>query len=180
VVSRCACQGAETALTRGARAITPTTAADAHRGSPAGSGDSSDPTQSAIAAGVATGLGAIVPVIPFMFTTGAVAILVAAGISLVAHFLVGAAKSLVTLRTWWSAGPRDDRCRRDRRRRHLPGRPGVADLIQQLSGARRRPLVRPAVVTKRAGLSYRREWGTVAGQGGGGKIGVQLVVAMSV
>ncbi len=68
------------------------------------SGDSSDPTQSAIAAGVSTGLGAIVPVIPFMFTTGAVAILVAAAVSLVAHFLVGAAKSLVTLRTWWSAG----------------------------------------------------------------------------
>ncbi|MGO9754138.1 MAG: VIT1/CCC1 transporter family protein [Solirubrobacteraceae bacterium] len=68
------------------------------------SGDSSDPTESAIAAGVSTGLGAIVPVIPFMFTTGTVAILVAAAISLVAHFLVGAAKSLVTLRTWWSAG----------------------------------------------------------------------------
>ena len=28
----------------------------------------------------------------------------AAAVSLVAHFLVGAAKSLVTLRTWWSAG----------------------------------------------------------------------------
>jgi VIT1/CCC1 family predicted Fe2+/Mn2+ transporter len=28
----------------------------------------------------------------------------AAVVSLVAHFLVGAAKSLVTLRTWWSAG----------------------------------------------------------------------------
>ncbi|MGO9903839.1 MAG: VIT1/CCC1 transporter family protein [Solirubrobacteraceae bacterium] len=68
------------------------------------SGDSSDPTQSAIAAGISTGLGAIVPVIPFMFTTGTVAILVAAAVSLVAHFLVGAAKSLVTLRTWWSAG----------------------------------------------------------------------------
>ncbi|MGO9788426.1 MAG: VIT1/CCC1 transporter family protein [Solirubrobacteraceae bacterium] len=44
------------------------------------------------------------PVIPFMFTTGTVAILVAAAISLVAHFLVAAAKSLLTLRTWWSAG----------------------------------------------------------------------------
>ena len=28
----------------------------------------------------------------------------AAVVSLVAHFLVGAAKSLVTLRKWWSAG----------------------------------------------------------------------------
>ena len=67
-------------------------------------GDGRDPRQAAIAAGVSTGLGAIVPVIPFMFTTGTVAIVLAAAVSLVAHFLVGAAKSLVTLRTWWSAG----------------------------------------------------------------------------
>ena len=51
-----------------------------------------------------TGLGALVPVIPFIFTTGTVAIVSAAIISLVAHFLVGAAKSLITLRSWWSAG----------------------------------------------------------------------------
>ncbi len=63
-----------------------------------------DPTQAAIAAGISTGLGAIIPVIPFFFTTGTVAIVAAAIISLVAHFLVGAAKSLVTLRSWWSAG----------------------------------------------------------------------------
>ncbi len=64
----------------------------------------SDPTQAALAAGISTGLGAIVPVIPFMITTGTVAIVAAAIVSLIAHFLVGAAKSLVTLRTWWSAG----------------------------------------------------------------------------
>jgi VIT1/CCC1 family predicted Fe2+/Mn2+ transporter len=67
-------------------------------------GDRGDPAQAALAAGVSTGLGAIVPVIPFIFTTGTVAIVTAAVISLVAHFLVGAAKSLVTLRSWWSAG----------------------------------------------------------------------------
>ena len=67
-------------------------------------GDRGDPKQAALAAGVSTGLGAIVPVIPFIFTTGTVAIVTAAVISLIAHFLVGAAKSLVTLRTWWSAG----------------------------------------------------------------------------
>jgi VIT1/CCC1 family predicted Fe2+/Mn2+ transporter len=66
-------------------------------------GDRGDPKQAALAAGVSTGLGAIVPVIPFIFTTGTVAIVTAAVISLIAHFLVGAAKSLVTLRTWWSA-----------------------------------------------------------------------------
>ena len=63
-----------------------------------------DPAQAAVAAGVSTGLGAIVPVIPFFFDTGTVAILAAAAISLVAHFLVGAAKSLVTLRSWWASG----------------------------------------------------------------------------
>ena len=67
-------------------------------------GDRGDPKEAALAAGISTGLGAIVPVIPFIFTTGTVAIVLAAIISLVAHFLVGAAKSLVTLRTWWSAG----------------------------------------------------------------------------
>src|SRR5947199_9877382 len=60
--------------------------------------------QAAAAAGISTGLGAIVPVIPFMITTGTAAVVAAAVVSLVAHFLVGAAKSLVTLRTWWSAG----------------------------------------------------------------------------
>ncbi len=63
-----------------------------------------NPAQAALAAGVSTGLGAIVPVIPFIFATGTVAIVTAAIVSLAAHFLVGAAKSLVTLRTWWSAG----------------------------------------------------------------------------
>jgi len=67
-------------------------------------GDRGDPKEAALAAGISTGLGAIVPVIPFIFTTGTVAIVLAAVISLIAHFLVGAAKSLVTLRTWWSAG----------------------------------------------------------------------------
>jgi vacuolar iron transporter family protein len=67
-------------------------------------GDRGDPKEAALAAGVSTGLGAIVPVVPFIFTTGTVAIILAAVVSLVAHFLVGAAKSLVTLRTWWSAG----------------------------------------------------------------------------
>jgi vacuolar iron transporter family protein len=63
-----------------------------------------NPVQAAIAAGLSTGIGAIIPVIPFIFDTGTVAIVAAAIVSLVAHFLVGAAKSLVTLRSWWSAG----------------------------------------------------------------------------
>jgi VIT1/CCC1 family predicted Fe2+/Mn2+ transporter len=67
-------------------------------------GGGGDPGQAALAAGISTGIGAIIPVIPFMITTGTVAIVAAAVVSLIAHFLVGAAKSLVTLRTWWSAG----------------------------------------------------------------------------
>ena len=63
-----------------------------------------NPAQAALAAGISTGLGALVPVIPFMITTGTAAIVAAAVVSLIAHFLVGAAKSLVTLRSWWSSG----------------------------------------------------------------------------
>jgi vacuolar iron transporter family protein len=69
-----------------------------------GGGDKGDPKQAAAAAGISTGIGAIIPVIPFIFTTGTVAIVTAAIVSLIAHFLVGAAKSLVTLRRWWAAG----------------------------------------------------------------------------
>ncbi len=66
--------------------------------------DGGDALQAATAAGISTGLGAMIPVIPFIFMHGTTAILISAGISIFAHFLVGAAKSLVTLRTWWSAG----------------------------------------------------------------------------
>ena len=63
-----------------------------------------DPAQSALAAGISTFVGAMVPVIPFFFLQGTAGVIVAFIVSLVAHFLVGAAKSLFTLRTWWSAG----------------------------------------------------------------------------
>ena len=60
--------------------------------------------EAALAAGISTGVGAIVPVIPFFFVDGTPAVIAAAAVSLAGHFLVGAAKSLVTLRTWWAAG----------------------------------------------------------------------------
>ncbi|HWD70425.1 MAG TPA: VIT1/CCC1 transporter family protein [Solirubrobacteraceae bacterium] len=66
--------------------------------------DDGNAAQAAIAAGISTGLGAMIPVIPFIFTHGTLGIAISAGVSLIAHFLVGAAKSLVTLRTWWAAG----------------------------------------------------------------------------
>lgn len=63
-----------------------------------------NPAEAALAAGLSTGLGAMVPVLPFFWLHGTPAVITAAVVSLVAHFLVGAAKSLVTLRKWWSAG----------------------------------------------------------------------------
>ncbi len=69
-----------------------------------GTSGASNPAQAALAAGLSTGLGALIPVIPFFFLHGPPAIIVAAIVSLAAHFLVGAAKSFVTLRSWWSSG----------------------------------------------------------------------------
>ncbi len=63
-----------------------------------------DPWRSALSGGVSTAVGAFIPVIPFFFLTGAPAIISAAVISLLGHFAVGAAKSLVTVRSWWSSG----------------------------------------------------------------------------
>jgi VIT1/CCC1 family predicted Fe2+/Mn2+ transporter/rubrerythrin len=62
------------------------------------------PVQAAIAAGVSTFIGAMVPVIPFFFLRGTQGVITAAVVSLIAHFLVGASKALFTLRSWWSAG----------------------------------------------------------------------------
>ncbi len=53
---------------------------------------------------LSTAIGAFIPIIPFFFLTGITAIIVAAIISLMAHFLVGAAKTLVTGRSWFSSG----------------------------------------------------------------------------
>ncbi len=63
-----------------------------------------NPGQAALASGVSTLVGAMVPVMPFFFLRGTTGMIVAAIVSLIAHFLVGAAKTLVTLRSWWAAG----------------------------------------------------------------------------
>ncbi|MGH7918843.1 MAG: VIT1/CCC1 transporter family protein [Candidatus Dormibacteraceae bacterium] len=70
-----------------------------------GAGDGgANPAQAAIAGFLSTGVGAIIPVVPFFFIGGAAGIAIAFVLSLVAHFAVGAAKSLFTLRSWWSSG----------------------------------------------------------------------------
>jgi VIT1/CCC1 family predicted Fe2+/Mn2+ transporter len=63
-----------------------------------------NPTLEALSASISTALGAFIPIIPFFFLSGYPAIAVAAGISLVAHFAVGAAKTLVTGRSWLYSG----------------------------------------------------------------------------
>ncbi|MCW3054607.1 MAG: putative rane protein [Chthonomonadales bacterium] len=64
----------------------------------------SNPITSAISGALSTALGAFIPIIPFFFMNGYRAVIAAAVVSLVAHFAVGAAKSLVTVRSWGSSG----------------------------------------------------------------------------
>jgi VIT1/CCC1 family predicted Fe2+/Mn2+ transporter/rubrerythrin len=64
----------------------------------------SNPMISATSGAVSTAVGAIIPVIPFFFMQGLPAVITAAIVSLLAHFAVGAAKSLITVRSWWSSG----------------------------------------------------------------------------
>lgn len=64
----------------------------------------SNPLISATSGALSTAIGAIIPVIPFFFMQGIPAVIAAAIISLIAHFAVGAAKSLITVRSWWSSG----------------------------------------------------------------------------
>src|ERR1700694_6033602 len=66
--------------------------------------EANNPNQAALAAGLSTFIGAMVPVLPFFWMSGTAAIVTSAIVSLVAHFGVGAAKSLFTLRSWWAAG----------------------------------------------------------------------------
>jgi VIT1/CCC1 family predicted Fe2+/Mn2+ transporter/rubrerythrin len=63
-----------------------------------------NPVVAAVSATISTGLGAFIPIIPFFFLSGFTAIIAAAAISLVAHFAVGAAKTLVTGRSWFNSG----------------------------------------------------------------------------
>ena len=64
----------------------------------------SNPLVSASSGALSTAVGAIIPVIPFFFMSGLSAVIAAAVVSLIAHFAVGAAKSLITVRSWWSSG----------------------------------------------------------------------------
>lgn len=64
----------------------------------------SNPLTSATSGALSTAIGAFIPIIPFFFISGYPAVIAAAIISLIAHFAVGAAKSLITVRSWWASG----------------------------------------------------------------------------
>lgn len=63
-----------------------------------------NPWKSALFGSLSTFVGAFIPIIPFFFLTGLTAVITAAVVSILAHFAVGAAKSLVTVRSWWASG----------------------------------------------------------------------------
>jgi VIT1/CCC1 family predicted Fe2+/Mn2+ transporter/rubrerythrin len=63
-----------------------------------------NPWKSSASAAISTAIGAFIPIIPFFFMSGIAAVIWAFAISIVAHFLVGAVKSLITLRSWWASG----------------------------------------------------------------------------
>jgi VIT1/CCC1 family predicted Fe2+/Mn2+ transporter/rubrerythrin len=63
-----------------------------------------NPLVAAVSATISTALGAFIPIIPFFFLQGPIAIIAAALISLIAHFAVGAAKTIVTGRSWFKSG----------------------------------------------------------------------------
>ncbi|PSH03123.1 MAG: rubrerythrin family protein [Acidobacteria bacterium] len=64
----------------------------------------SNPVTSALSGALSTAVGALLPIIPFFFLSGYPAVIVSAVVSLIAHFAVGAAKSLITVRSWWTSG----------------------------------------------------------------------------
>ena len=63
-----------------------------------------NPWRSTISASLSTAVGGFIPIIPFFFTVGMPAVIASFIISTLAHFAVGASKSLVTTRSWWSSG----------------------------------------------------------------------------
>jgi len=64
----------------------------------------SQPFVSAWSGALSTAVGAFIPILPFFFMSGYPAVIASAIVSLAAHFAVGAAKSLITVRSWWASG----------------------------------------------------------------------------
>ncbi len=54
------------------------------------------PLQEGLLTGISTGLGAVIPIVPFVFLSGSAAIWTGIGISMLAHFAVGASRAVFT------------------------------------------------------------------------------------
>src|SRR6476619_1131938 len=63
-----------------------------------------NPLRSTVSATISTAIGGFITIIPFFFTIGMPAVIASFVISTLAHFVVGASKSLVTTRSWWASG----------------------------------------------------------------------------
>ncbi|PWI57876.1 hypothetical protein BM613_06315 [Sulfoacidibacillus thermotolerans] len=63
-----------------------------------------NPWTSAAVGSLSTFIGGVLPLIPFLFLSGVPGMVAAAIVSILAHFAVGAAKSIVTARSWWASG----------------------------------------------------------------------------
>ncbi len=63
-----------------------------------------NPWTSAAVACASTAIGAFLPILPFFYAQGMHAVWQSLAISIVAHFAVGAGKTFVTGRSWWSQG----------------------------------------------------------------------------
>lgn len=62
------------------------------------------PWRSMASGGFSTLIGAFIPLVPFFFWGGMTAVVASFLLSLIAHFAVGAAKSIITVRSWWKSG----------------------------------------------------------------------------
>ncbi len=63
-----------------------------------------NPWNAALSASLSTAFGAFIPIVPFFFTSGYPAIITSFAISTLAHFLIGAAKTVVTGLSPWRSG----------------------------------------------------------------------------
>ncbi len=62
------------------------------------------PLRSGLTVGLSYLLGAAIPVLPYVFVRPPIGIAISAGATICALFTVGAAKTLITARSWWRSG----------------------------------------------------------------------------
>lgn len=62
------------------------------------------PLRDGLVTGTATAIGAVIPILPFLMTSAAWAVWISLAISMLAHFGVGAARSVFTGRGLWASG----------------------------------------------------------------------------